>query len=145
MEFCHQKHKHCFVACCAALLGKSDIVFQESIVDRFQDELQKGTDDEGVPKSPAAVINVLNGLRLSKDPSIVQSTSADFTDMPLFIHDNASDISRMIIGTQFPTKHCMLIKELVVGGMTVMDPSHFDFSFLNWQEFTAMKPEIILL
>ena len=46
MTFCHQRTKHyCFVACCASLLDESTDAFQESIVNRFPDDLRKSFDD----------------------------------------------------------------------------------------------------
>jgi hypothetical protein len=126
-------------------LGQNSILFQEHIVDRFPNELQKGSEDEGVPKSLAASENVLIGLGLSKSPELASSREADYSDMPIFVQSRVGEISRMIIGTQKPTKHCILVRNIVDGGIIVMDPSEDDFSFLSWNEFMAKEPDVMLL
>jgi hypothetical protein len=69
MKFCRQKFKHCFVACCASILGKDTNADQEAIVAQFPKELQQGKEDEGVAKSLEDVYAVVQGLGISKAQS----------------------------------------------------------------------------
>lgn len=143
MTFCPQKFKHCFVACCASLLDQASIKSQEDIVRRFPAELQQGTSDEGVPTTLMAIERVLTGLELSNEPLLAKSERDDFSDMPELIRANVSE--RMMIWTQNPTKHCLLIKEVLNDGLIVMDPSLADFSAVSWSELMAKEPMLVVL
>jgi hypothetical protein len=145
MIFCHQKFKHCFVASCASVLGQSTIADQEAIVARFPVELQKGTADEGVPKTSKEVFAVLLGLGLSANPSLVISTGTSFGGITQFLKDNRPHAERMMIFTRHPTNHCIRIKEIADGEIVVMNPEKHDFSPMTWQEFEDSQPTILLL
>jgi ABC-type bacteriocin/lantibiotic exporter with double-glycine peptidase domain len=145
MTFCHQKYKHCFVACCASALNQSSISEQEAIVARFPVELQKGTVDEGVPKTSREVFSVVIGLNLSANPGIIVSTEATFRSITEFLKAHRQHGERMMILTKHPTNHCIRVKEINDDRISVMDPEANDFTQMTWQEFEAKQPAILLL
>jgi hypothetical protein len=92
MVFCKQKHKHCFAACCASLLNKSTVRFQESMVRRFPKELQKGTGD-GVRRSVTALRSAF--IDTSSQPTEVQPRFSYRRIVDgLFISEEAPRLSR---------------------------------------------------
>jgi hypothetical protein len=145
MIFAHQKPKHCFVACCASLLGKSDVASQEAIVNQFPADLQKGTSDEGVPQTSTEANNVLMGLGLSKQPHWVESMTPSFTPLSDLLRGNKQLKERALIATKHPTNHCIGIKEIHDDKLTVMDPEKSDFDDITYQEFESRRPVLIIL
>ena len=145
MTFCHQKFKHCFVACCASMLGQSSIIDQEFIVTRFATELQKGMPDEGVPNTSKEVFAVVVGLGLSLSPSVLISTGDSYSEVTQFLKNNRRHAQRMMIFTKHPTNHCLRIKTISDEGMTIMNPELYDFTSMTWAEFEAKLPAILLL
>lgn len=140
-----QKHKHCFVACCASVLGQSSIADQEAIVSRFPTELQKGTANEGVPNTSKEVFAVIVGLGISLNPSLLVSTGSSYSGIADFLRANRQHAERMMIFTKHPTNHCLRIREIRDDGLTIMNPELHDFSPMSWQEFEATLPAILLL
>lgn len=145
MTFCHQKFKHCFVACCASALGQSTTADQEVIVARFPVELQKGAADEGVPKTSNEVFSVLLGLGLSANPGLVISTGTSFSGVTQFLKAHRPHAERMMILTKHPTNHCMRIQDIADDKISVMNPEEHDLSSMTWPDFEATQPTILLL
>jgi len=147
MVFCKQKYKHCFVACCASLIGKSDIASQEEIVKTFPHELQKGKgiEIEGMALGREEAKTVLKGLKISKNP--------EFYEMELVMlsgnlkRNKIALKEKVIIFRREPTKHCIVIKEIFDDKMKVMDPhqQYNDFRTMEYSELEDSDPIILLL
>jgi hypothetical protein len=145
MTFCHQKFKHCFVACCASLLGQSSIADQEAIIAKLPVELQKGKADEGVPNTSREVFSVVCGLGLTTNRYLLVSTGASYGGITQFLKDNKTQAQKMMVFTKHPTNHCMRIKEIFDDKIVVMNPEEFDYTLMTWPVFEATQPTILLL
>lgn len=147
MIFCSQKPNHCFVACCASLLGKADIAAQESIVAQFPKELRKGTAGEGVPEKDTDTKTVVEGLGLSKDAKHVGTSAGNYFELSELLKKNKGFGEKILIFTTSPTNHCIAIKEIHDDKLIVMDPENKkkNFSELTFAEFEAYKPTLFIL
>src|SRR4051812_44293392 len=112
MIFCAQKHQHCFVACCASLLGKNDVAFQEKIVADYPKDLRHGMKDEGVPATSVEINNIVIGLNLSSNPQYVVSTIPSYSPISDFLKVRRNLAGKAFIFTRQPTNHSVVIKEI---------------------------------
>lgn len=146
MVFCRQKHKHCFVACCAALLGKNTEEAQDEIVSRFPAELDGPTEGAGCPTSGKALDDVLFGLGLSYEPPrIYEAINGDHEPVLKVLRENARRLQEMIIVLRYPTNHAILAQRILPRGVVVMDPAGTDFAYWSWEALKSRKPEVLHL
>lgn len=140
--FVRQKFKHCFVACCASMLGRSDIECQLEIVRQFPLELQLGDEDEGVPKDLSDAIHIIKKLGISSNPACYENPSPPFEDQ---LKANTQLEEKVFILTRYPSNHCIGIKKIFPDCLLVMDPEYFHYRTMTWKEFNESDPRLLVL
>jgi hypothetical protein len=145
VKFCKQKYKHCFVACCAALLDQTTENDQIAIVAKFPLDLQQGLADEGVVKTTIEAANVVKGLGLANNPGHLSTSSGAYDAVADSLWANPQLAGKCFIFTTHPSNHCIAVKDINVGDLVVMDPSTNDFTTMSRAEFVASKPSLYIL
>jgi hypothetical protein len=133
MTFVRQKFKHCFVACIVSSLEDKKLQDdQTKIVDKFQNELQKGLPDEGVPRTTQEFDAVVTGLKLAHFVSWIHDGN-QVKDVLLKNMNAPNDMYLMSRDSTVTTNHCVRIKKVTGDGVEVMNPE-VGFETWNWEK-----------
>ena len=118
---------------------------QTALVDRFPAEFGKDTNTEGVIRSVAAAECVLVALKLG-----IRANSLVFDEnrpdaAEIFLRANPQFLGRILGAEHGITGHAFLIRDLIQGGVEIMDPAEHDYTPLTWPELHQKRASLLVL
>lgn len=140
-----QKHKHCTVACIASILNEPDISFQESLVEKYPLELQKGKEHEGCPRSTNDLEFILKDVGVSQNPTHIASLVPSYQPIVDAIRAHKQWEEKCFLLTKSPTNHCMVVKEIKDDEIVLMNPEEDDPLHISFAELLNREPTVMVL